>query len=191
IAVDSQGRIWVWAQRLNADGSFTMMMSVSTDGGATFAAQPAMDSFATRPGGRIMAIGGNRLMLLYSAQGGQPGYMRIRSDADALSAWSARQLVFSVGICHGATLSAGGDGTGGFKGYPAAAEILPSIVPAVACVYGNTPDASSAGVASLVFAPTPGGIASPPPPPPPPPPPSPSSGVLFSDDFNRSNSADL
>ena len=270
IVVDSQGRIWVWAQRLNADGSFTMVISVSTDGGATFAAQPVMDSFATRPGGRIMAIGGNRLMLLYSAQGGQPGYMRIRSDADALSAWSARQLVFSEGIYHGAGLSAvddgsGGvhlvykdsaeelryrhydgaswgspqliesaadwalqpaitrvgttivifwnrmiaantdyqvyyrtlsngslsapqllDGTGGFKGYPAAAETLPSTVPTVACAYGNTPDASSGGVASLVFAPTPGGIASPPPPPPPP-----SNGVLFSDDFNRSNSADL
>src|SRR5437016_4107063 len=34
------------------------------------------------------------------------------------------------------------DGTGGFKGYPAAAETLPSTVPTVACAYGNTPDAS-------------------------------------------------
>ena len=29
------------------------------------------------------------------------------------------------------------DGTGGFKGYPAAAETLPSTVPAVACAYGK------------------------------------------------------
>ena len=271
IALDSLGRIWVWAQRLNSDGTFTGVISVSSDGGKTFVAQPGLDSFGTRPGGRIMPIGGNRLMLLYSAQGGQPGYMRIRSDGDALSTWGARQLVFSEGIYHGAALSAAGDGSGGvhlvykdsaqelhyrhydgtswsgsqlvestadwalqpavtrigstvlifwnrmiaentdyhfyyrtlsngslgtpqqldgstgFKGYPAAAETLPGTVPAVPALYGDTTDASSAGVISAVFAPAPGGITPPPPPPPPPP----SGGVLFSDNFNRTSSSDL
>src|SRR5207302_4594446 len=65
IARDSLGRIWIWAQRLNSDGTFTMVMSVSTDGGVTFQAQPSLDSFSNRPGGRIMPVAGNKLMLLY------------------------------------------------------------------------------------------------------------------------------
>ncbi|HUJ24394.1 MAG TPA: hypothetical protein VLW85_00135 [Myxococcales bacterium] len=113
IAIDSQARIWVWAQRLNSDGTFTGVMAVSGDGGATFAKQPDLDSFADRPGGRIMPVGGNRMMLLYSTHGVDPGYMRLRSDGDAVGAWSARQAVFSEGIYHGAALSAAGDGSGG------------------------------------------------------------------------------
>src|SRR6185312_779864 len=104
IAVDSQSRIWIWAQRLNSDSSFTGVMSVSSDGGATF---------ATRPGGRIMPVGGNRMMLLYSTHGVDPGYMRLRNDSDSLGTWSARQAVFSEGIYHGAALSAANDGSGG------------------------------------------------------------------------------
>src|SRR5438270_786911 len=63
LASDSQGRIWVWAQRLNADATFTLAMAVSSDGGATFQAQPSLDTFADRPGGRILPVGGNRMML--------------------------------------------------------------------------------------------------------------------------------
>jgi len=113
LAVDSAGRLWVWAQRLNSDGTFTGVISVSADGGATFQAQPALDTFADRPGGRIMPVGGNRLMLLYGTHGVDPGYMRLRNDSDAVSAWGARQLVLSDGIYHGAALSAAGDGSGG------------------------------------------------------------------------------
>src|SRR6185295_9095513 len=109
----SQGRLWVWAQRLNSDGTFTMVMSVSTDGGASFQAQPSLDTFSNRPGGRIMAVAGNRMMLLYGTHGTDPGYMRMRSDSDALGTWSARQVVFSEGLYHGAALSSADDGSGG------------------------------------------------------------------------------
>ncbi|MGZ6141709.1 MAG: hypothetical protein ACXWLM_00130, partial [Myxococcales bacterium] len=244
IARDSLGRLWIWAQRLNSDGTFTGVISVSTDDGATFQAQPALDSFADRPGGRIMPVAGNQLMLLYGTHGVDPGYMRLRSDGDSLSSWGARQVVFSEGIYHGAALSAVGDGlggvhlvykdvnaqlwyrhwdgswsgrtqvegapdwalqpattrvgtdvvifwnrvislntdyefyyrildngtlgsahlldgSGGFKGYPAAADVLPNTVPDVPCFFGNTPDANSSGSVALTSAPTPN--SSPPP----------------------------
>src|SRR5260370_40469576 len=44
IARDSQGRLWIWAQRLNPDGSFTMVMSVRTDAGASRGQQPSLDT---------------------------------------------------------------------------------------------------------------------------------------------------
>src|SRR5206468_10466543 len=94
LARDSLGRIWVWAQRLNADGSFTGVIAASADGGASFQQEPSLDTFSGRPGGRIMPVNGNQLMLLYSALGGAAGYMRLRSDGDPLSSWSAPQLVF-------------------------------------------------------------------------------------------------
>jgi hypothetical protein len=75
------------------------------------------------------------------------------------------------------------DSSGGFKGYPAAPEVLPASAPAVPCVYGSTADANSGGSAVTVSVPTPN--LAPPPPPPPPPPPAPGGGTLFSDDFNR------
>ncbi len=53
------------------------------------------------------------------------------------------------------------DDTSGFKGYPAAAEVLPVGVPRVPCLYGNTPDANSSGTANLVFGATPGGGVAP------------------------------
>jgi hypothetical protein len=294
IARDSVGRIWIWAQRLNADGSFTMVMSVSSNGGATFQAQPSLDSFADRPGGRIMPVGGGRMMLLYGTHGVDPGYQRMRSDSDPVGTWGARQVVFPEGLYHGAALSAaedgsGGvhlvykdvneqlfyrhwngswssaqlvegsadwalqpaitrvdsdlvifwnrmlttdtdyqfyyrildsgtlgathqlDGAGGFKGYPASAEVLPDFVPDVPCFFGKTPDANSSGWVALTSAPTPN--ASPPPPPPPPPdggvdagppdagPPDAGppdggtgggpTGTLFSDDFNRTVNSGL
>ncbi|HEY2028328.1 MAG TPA: hypothetical protein VGH20_03875, partial [Myxococcales bacterium] len=115
IAIDSLNHIWIWAQRLNADGTFTMVMSVSTDGGNSFVAQPALDTFADRPGGRIMPVGGGRVMLLYSTHGVDPGFMRLRNDTDPLGTWGARQAVFPEGIYHGAALSAVDDGSGGVQ----------------------------------------------------------------------------
>jgi len=113
LAIDSRGRIWVWAQRLNSDGTFTGVMSVSGDGGATFREQPSLETFADRPGGRIVPVGGNRLMLIYGTHGVDPGYMRLRNDSDPVSKWGARRVVFPEGIYHGAALSAAGDGSGG------------------------------------------------------------------------------
>lgn len=278
LVTDSLGRIWVTAERLNADGTFSRAITVSSDGGATFVAQPDLDTLGARSGGRILKIGGNRLMALYSTHGIAPAYMRLRNDSDAPGVWGPRQVAFWDGIYHGAALSAaadgsggvhlvykntdtqlwyrhwdgswsgrqlvessidwapqaaitrvgsslvifwnrmlsvntqysfhyrvleGGvlgpeqllDGSGGFKGYPAAVEFLPAGVSRVPCLYGSTPDASSAGSVSLVFAPAPGGSsAEPPPPPPPPPPPAPPSpplpppatgSALFADNFDR------
>ena len=247
IARDSRSRIWIWAQRLNSDGTFTMVMTVSSDAGASFQAQPSMDTFADRPGGRIIPISGNQMMLLYGTHGVDPGYMRTRSESDPVGSWSDPQVVFPEGLYHGAALSAPGDGSGGvhlvykdgteqlwyrhwsggwsdrqlvegnpdwalqpaitrvggdlvifwnrplatnrnyqfyyrilesgslgpeqildhgggFDGYPAAAEVLPTFVPAVPCFLGKTPDANSSGSIAEVFAPTPN--ATPPPPPP-------------------------
>ena len=248
LARDSQGRLWVWAQRLNADGSFTMVVSVSTDGGVTFQPQPSLDTFANRPGGRILPVAGNRMMLLYGTHNGGLGYMRLRDDSDPLQTWGARQLVFPEGIYHGASLSSAGDGsggvhlvykdvggqlwyrhwsgswsarvlvestadwalqpaitrvggslvifsnrmlslntnyqlryrvlqngalgssilldgTGGFKGYPAAVESIPGTVAEVPCFYGNAPNADSSGNVALVFAPAPNATPLPSPPP--------------------------
>src|SRR3954468_2076376 len=113
LAIDSVGRLWIWAQRLNTDGTFTMVVSVSSDGGATFQAQPSLDTFAGRPGGRVLAVGGNRLMIVYGTHGLDAGYMRLRNDSDPISTWGARQAVFGEGIYHGAAMSAAGDGSGG------------------------------------------------------------------------------
>ena len=296
IALDSVGRVWVQAFRLNTDGTHTAVISVSADGGATFAQQPSLATLGTRAGGRLISLG-TQLMFLYGTHGCcDPGRMRLRDDAAPLSTWSSATAVLSDGIYHGAALSAVADGagglhlvyknvneslyyrrydgrawsgatllegtpdwalqpavtrlgddlvvfynhmvatntsyrfvyktlhggsfssataldsSGGFKGYPAAAETLPTSTVDVPCVFGKTPDASSSGKATLVSgkAPAPG---APPPPPPPPdggvdggapdggapdggapdgggvaPPPG---TVLFSDSFNRNNLSGL
>ena len=45
----------------------------------------------------------------------------------------------------------------GFKGYPAAAEVLPASVPWVPCFYSRTPDANTGGYAALVYGENPSG----------------------------------
>ncbi len=244
LAIDSVGRIWAQAMRLEPDGSFTICMAVSTNGGTSFTLQPSLGSFANRLGGRILSLG-NRLMLLYGTHGVDPAYMRLRNDSDPVDSWGAAQQVFPEGIYHGAALSAVGDGNGGvhlvykdvnetlwyrffngsswsgrsqiegnpdwatqpattrigsdvlvfwshpvstntdyrlryalihngsiggattlddssgFKGYPAAPEVLPSSAPRVPCFYGDTPDANSSGTANVVYAVTPGGGGTP------------------------------
>ncbi|HYV66180.1 MAG TPA: hypothetical protein VE964_08045, partial [Myxococcales bacterium] len=282
LALDSAGRIWVQAFRLNADGTHTAAISVSSDGGATFAQQPSLATLGTRAGGRLISLG-SRLLFLYSTHGCcDPARMRLRSDGDPLSSWSGATAAFSEGIYHGAALSAVADGegglhlvyknhaerlyyrhfdghawsgstllegtanwalqpavtrlgsdlvvfynhmvtnntsyrfvyrtfhagsfgpattvdaSGGFKGYPAAAETLPASTANVPCIYGKTPDASSSGNAALIFGKAPAPGAAPPPPPAPPPDGGvpdggtpPPSGLLFSDDFNRSDHTGL
>src|SRR5712671_2695647 len=251
IALDSVGRIWVQAFLLNSNGTHTAAISVSTDGGATFAQQPSLATVGTRAGGRLISLG-TQLMFLYGTHACcDSGKMRLRNDGDPLSSWTSATTVFSDGIYHGAALSAVADGagglhlayknlseklyyrhydgsgwssatllegtpnwalqpaitrlggdlvvfynhmvtnntsyrffaktfhagsfssagtldsSGGFKGYPAAAETLPTSTVNVPCVFGKTPNADSGGSAVLVSAkaPAPG----PPPPPPPPP----------------------
>ena len=297
IALDSVGRIWVQAFRLNADGTHTAVISVSTDGGATFTQQPSLATLGRRAGGRLISLG-TKLLFLYGTHGCcDPGRMRLRNDGDPLPDWSSATTALSDGIYHGAALSsvadgAGGlhlvykssaeklyyrhfdghawsgatllegtanwalqpaitrlgsdlvvfynhmvtnntsyrfvyrtfhsgsfgpattvDSSGGFKGYPAAAEALPTSTAQVPCIYGKTPDASSSGNAALVFGKAPAPSEPPPPPPldggvpdagtdagvpdagPPdggpdagtPPP----AGLLFSDDFNRTDRSGL
>jgi hypothetical protein len=96
------------------------------------------------------------------------------------------------------------DSSGGFKGYPAAVEVLPTTVTSVPCLFGDTPDASTGGSATLYAIDWAG---TPPPPPdmsvPPPdlsvppdlsmPPPQDAGApgaTLFSDDFNRNIAPD-
>src|SRR5512138_55282 len=54
LVLDSVGRLWVLAFFMEADGTTNdVLVSVSEDGGATFAAQPVLDRVSPRGGGRI------------------------------------------------------------------------------------------------------------------------------------------
>jgi hypothetical protein len=113
LAVDSLGRIWVQAFRLEADGSGTAVISVSTDGGATFQEQPSLDQVPGRGGGRLLSLG-SRLLFLYSSHNGfMPTRMRVREDSAPLAEWGAVANAFPEGIYHGAALSAVASGGGG------------------------------------------------------------------------------
>jgi hypothetical protein len=113
LALDSEGRIWIQAFRLNADGTHTAVITVSTNGGASFTQQPSLATLSDRGGGRLISLG-RRLMFLYGAHGCcETGKMRLRDDGDPLSAWSSATTVLPDGIYHGAALSAVADGAGG------------------------------------------------------------------------------
>ncbi|MFN7135075.1 MAG: exo-alpha-sialidase, partial [Myxococcales bacterium] len=56
LAVDSQGRLWVHASLLEANGTFSLVMSVSSDGGRTFVRQPDLDNLRARAGGRLLSL---------------------------------------------------------------------------------------------------------------------------------------
>src|SRR5205807_6934442 len=93
IALDSAGRIWIQAFRLNGDGTHTAVVTVSTDGGTTFTQQPSLATLSNRGGGRLISLG-TRLMFLYGAHGCcETGKMRLRNDGDALSSWSSATTV--------------------------------------------------------------------------------------------------
>lgn len=113
LARDSQGRLWVQAWQLNPNGTSNAFVSVSTDGGASFSAQPALALTAVRGGGRIISLG-TRLLFLWDQQNGAgTAQMRVRDDSAPIASWSAQQGAFSSGIYHGAALSAVADGKGG------------------------------------------------------------------------------
>lgn len=113
LARDSFGRLWVQAWRLNADGTNTALVSVSSDGGATFVPQPALATTTARGGGRFISLG-NKLMMLWDQHSGVgTAQLRLRNDADPLAQWSPAQTAFGGGIYHGAALSAVADGRGG------------------------------------------------------------------------------
>ncbi len=139
LAVDSRGRIWVQAFKrgptscdpatnprcavcaevVNGDNyGNTLVVSVSTDGGKTFAPEQQLASTLCRAGGRLITVG-TKLVLIwndYSAnENGTRTVTRFmqRDAADALSVWSAAKDAFPDdpvdGIYHGAALSAVAD----------------------------------------------------------------------------------
>src|SRR5205085_11128129 len=104
---------WIQAFRLNSDGTHTAVVTVSTNGGGSFAQQPSLATLGDRGGGRLISLG-TRLMFLYGGHGCcETGKMRLRSDSDPLATWSSAATVLSDGIYRGAALSAVADGAGG------------------------------------------------------------------------------
>jgi hypothetical protein len=102
---DSLGRLWVQAFRLEPDGTNTIQIAVSTNGGAGFAIQPSLGTVPRRGGGRLVSLGG-KLVLLYSMQGSTtPTQLRYRLDSDPLSTWHGPTNAFTEPIYHGAALS--------------------------------------------------------------------------------------
>ncbi|MDY7227662.1 sialidase family protein [Hyalangium rubrum] len=113
IARDSQGRLWIQAFRLERDGRSTAVVTVSTDGGASFHRQPDLDRVRRRGGGRLLSVG-TKLVFVYGMHDGyEPARMRIRQDSDPLDTWGSVRQAFPDGIYHGAALSAVEDGHGG------------------------------------------------------------------------------
>jgi hypothetical protein len=113
LARDSVGRLWIQAFRLETNGRSTAVISVSTDGGASFQHQPDLDQVRRRGGGRLVSVG-DKLLFVYGMHDGfEPARMRIRQDSDPLNTWGAVRQAFPDGIYHGAALSAVEDGHGG------------------------------------------------------------------------------
>ncbi|WP_228530579.1 MULTISPECIES: exo-alpha-sialidase [Myxococcaceae] len=113
LARDSQGRLWVQAFRLEADGGSTAVLSVSTDGGASFLRQADLGRTKRRGGGRLLSLGSRMIFLWAMHDGFEPTRMRLRNDSDPVGSWGPQQDAFSDGIYHGAALSAVADGRGG------------------------------------------------------------------------------
>ncbi|WP_343211021.1 hypothetical protein [Archangium violaceum] len=113
LARDSRGRLWVQTFRLESDGGSTAVVSVSTDGGASFQRQSNLGRVKHRGGGRLLSLG-SKLVFLYAMHDGfEPTRLRVRDDGDPLDSWSSVRDAFSEGIYHGAALSAVADGRGG------------------------------------------------------------------------------
>jgi hypothetical protein len=113
LARDSKGRLWVQAFRLESDGGSTAMLSVSTDGGASFERQSSLGRVKRRGGGRLLSLGSQLIFVYAMHDGWEPTRMRIRRDSDPLDSWGSVKEAFSDGIYHGAALSAVADGKGG------------------------------------------------------------------------------
>src|SRR5437763_1145105 len=114
LAIDSLGRLWVQSFYLESDGSATAAIAVSTNGGSSFAAQPALASLPFRGGGRMLSVG-SRLVFVYDGHddGTNAAHYRVRNDSAPVGSWGPEQLAFSEGIYHGAACSAVADGHGG------------------------------------------------------------------------------
>ncbi|NOK39611.1 exo-alpha-sialidase [Corallococcus exercitus] len=114
LARDSKGRFWVQAFFREKDGSNTLAISVSSDGGSTFRTQSALArDISKRGGGRLISLGSRLMMLWSSHDGHDTTHYRIRDDSASVSTWSSTRTAFSDGIYHGAALSAVADGNGG------------------------------------------------------------------------------
>lgn len=113
LALDSSGRIWVSAFRMETGGGATAVVAVSSNGGLSFTEQSPLDSLASRGGGRIVSLGTKLLFVYARHDSGQPTRMRLRLDSAPVGQWEARSDAFGEGIYHGAAFSAAADGTGG------------------------------------------------------------------------------
>jgi hypothetical protein len=141
LALDSRGRIWVQAFKrgaawcdpasdpkcavcaaTNGDNyANEVVVSVSTDGGRTFAPERSLATTRCRAGGRLISVG-TKLLLVWNDYSGNEHGTRIvtrfveRNSDDPLSAWTAPRDAFpdepADGIYHGAAMSAVADGTG-------------------------------------------------------------------------------
>ncbi|WP_228530934.1 MULTISPECIES: sialidase family protein [Myxococcaceae] len=107
LARDSLGRLWVMAFSLESGGGSRVVLSVSTDGGHTFAAQPDLASLPRRGGGRLLHLG-QRLIALWGMHdsGGTASRFRLHEDAAAPGSWGPSTQAFPEAIYHGAALSA-------------------------------------------------------------------------------------
>ena len=141
LAVDSRGRIWVHAFRRGATScdpasnpkcavcgatagngdnyGNEVVVSVSTDGGRTFAPEQSLGTTLCRAGGRLISVGTKILMIWNDYSANENGTRIVtrfveRDAGDPLSAWSNPKDAFpdepADGIYHGAALSAVADG---------------------------------------------------------------------------------
>jgi hypothetical protein len=106
----------VQAFLLEPDGSSSARIAVSTNGGASFVAQPLLASLPYRGGGRLASAGG-KLLFVYDGHddGTHAARFRLRDDSAPLSEWSAATVAFAEGIYHGAAASTAADGAGGLQ----------------------------------------------------------------------------
>jgi hypothetical protein len=141
LAVDSRGRIWVQAFKRGATScdpatnpkcavcgatvgngdnyGNDIVVSVSADGGRTFAPEQSLGTTLCRAGGRLISVG-TKLLLIWNDYSGNENGTRIvtrsveRDAGDPLSAWSNPKDAFpdepADGIYHGAAMSAVADG---------------------------------------------------------------------------------
>jgi hypothetical protein len=140
LAVDSRGRIWVQAFkrgtiscdpatdpkckvcRTPANGDNypnEVVVSVSTDGGRTFAAEKSLATTVCRAGGRLISAGRKLLLVWNDYSANEDGTRMVtqfamRDEADPLGAWGAPAAAFpdepADGIYHGAAMSAVAEG---------------------------------------------------------------------------------
>jgi hypothetical protein len=140
LAIDDAGRIWVQAFKRRATACDTakdprcalcntagngdnhtndLVVSVSTDGGLTFAREQVLATTVCRAGGRLINAGQKLLMIWNDYSGNEKGTRMVtsfvtRDAADPLGTWSAPAPAFpdepADGIYHGAAMSAVAEG---------------------------------------------------------------------------------